>query len=792
MHRWTLLISCLLGMALSAQAAVVAVLDYEKTHGSKGLIETLRQDGSHEVKVIPEIASKNLGGAGVLIVSHQVNLDHRDVIRAFVRQGGGILMTYDAAGSGRPVGDAKHPIAKSTFPEIAESETPGWGHVPTIYTNGLIKPIRKHPITTGIPKTGFTQSYWDHVILCPVDDRMVLMEDSEKKDGFSKNRSRGTQVRWNSYSGGNAVLIAAPFGQGRVVLSALLSGQGRDNKPAALNGVERTLLLNSVHWLAGDAPLNVPQTLKASAPSKYSYTQRRLPKALSHRKSAIVVETRAVAVGGDSGRDPWVRFQLPKSVAPGRSIPVVMDAPTGSAPRAVSIIQADGTVADSVPVQAEKRADGKDQLVFVDSFWGRDVTVVFDSAESVNATGLEVRVNADRSLATITGPHFSLLVGCEGDEPTLQAARIFDWDWHPTWDGLERNNLSAPILRLAESLRPFKATPPDMDHEVGQPFPEVQGDMARTLKFPVRVTLRVGKGRLTVYRTGQVHLENFARSGRIATFLVDRYISNGRDTPETVSYDLPAIGGPWVWAQRDHRYAVGGTLRVLDRMGETGLAPGMERMVSLSGETLILTTDVKHLDRYQVSAVAVSVNTTDLPAGKRSDRQQRQTLLTHPTIRVSQRRLWKMRGTDEFFEILAEPVEIYSDLLARTMPVAQWKIQSDADPRDDNVQIAPAMAGPFAYTVKDVLAIKAMKRADPHNEDPAVWRRLYLRCRDITDIKSTSLKLTGTNEKGETVVVVPIEMHQALSLSVGIFTYGPGWAQYWHWAGRHNGRCPGR
>ncbi len=53
MHRLTLLTPCLLGMAISAQAAVVAVLDYEKTLGSKGIIETLRQDGSHEVEVIP-------------------------------------------------------------------------------------------------------------------------------------------------------------------------------------------------------------------------------------------------------------------------------------------------------------------------------------------------------------------------------------------------------------------------------------------------------------------------------------------------------------------------------------------------------------------------------------------------------------------------------------------------------------------------------------------------------------------------------------------------------------------
>jgi len=94
MNRLTMLIFCLLGAALSAQAAVVAVLDREDSQGSKGIIETLRQDRSHEVKVIREIAAENLGGTDVLIISHKYNFDHREAVREFVRQGGGVLMIY--------------------------------------------------------------------------------------------------------------------------------------------------------------------------------------------------------------------------------------------------------------------------------------------------------------------------------------------------------------------------------------------------------------------------------------------------------------------------------------------------------------------------------------------------------------------------------------------------------------------------------------------------------------------------------------------------------------------------
>ena len=52
MHRLILLVSCLLGAAIPAQAALVAVLDSEISVGAKGIIETLREVDAHEIKVI--------------------------------------------------------------------------------------------------------------------------------------------------------------------------------------------------------------------------------------------------------------------------------------------------------------------------------------------------------------------------------------------------------------------------------------------------------------------------------------------------------------------------------------------------------------------------------------------------------------------------------------------------------------------------------------------------------------------------------------------------------------------
>ena len=779
MRNLTLLTLCWLGLTVSADAVLVAILDHETSHGSKGIIQSLREDDAYQVKVISEITSENLQNVAVLIISHQYNLDCSVVVREFVRSGGGVLLTHDAAGSGRPFGgSASYARAESTFPEISETSTPGSGYM---VSSPRVKIIRKHPITEGLPDNGFNHIYWDHAILCPTDDRVVLMEDSESADEFVNNRFRGTQLRWNAYFGGNAVLIAAPFGKGRVVLSGMLLGMDRDHK-AILQGAEKTLLFNAVVWLAGNSPLGVPERIETPQTSKYA--RWILQKTPAYQKEAVFIDTQTTSLETDSAGKHWVQFRLPETVLPRQSIPVVMDLPEEWAPRTVAVVQLDGTIAESVPVQVEMREDGKSQLVFIESFPNRDVTAVFDSEENSNSKGLKVTLNTEGTLAEITGPHFSILVGVEGGEPTLQCVRVFDWDWHHTWDGLERNNLSAPILRLAESLWPFKATPPSIDHEVGLPFPEVNGDGAKTVNFPVRVTLRVGNGRLTVYRTGQTHLEKFYRSGRIATFLVDRYISDTKDIPETVSYDLPAVREPWLWALRDHRYALGGNFHVLDKMGETGLAPGMERMLSLSGDTLVFTTDVKDLQRYQLPAVPCIVTATSLPVDQRAVRTKSETPLTYPTIKVSQRRLWKMRGTDDFFEILAQPVEIYSDLVAKTPSVAQWQIQGD-----DNVQIGASMAGPFGNTVDDPMVIEQIKRADPRNEDAAVWRRLYLRCQEITDKRTTQLRLIGTDTEGEPIIVVAIEIHQAISLPTGIFTYGPMWVDYWV-RKVHGGRCP--
>jgi hypothetical protein len=765
MRILTWLTLCLVWLVNSTQGTVVAVLDREispRTIGSKGIIATLNEVGTHDIKVISEITPKNLQGVDVLIISHAYDFGRREVVRDFVRQGKGVLLTHDAAGSGRKIDGFS---GESTFPEISTTATKSSGYMPS---NSQVKIIRQHPITEGLPVNGFQHTYFDHAVLCPIVDHTVLIEDSESRDAFSQNRFRGTQVRWNSYFGGNAALIASPYGQGRVVLSGMILGINRNDKEEVLKGAERTLLLNIIDWL-GQPPLaKSSKEIKPSESSKYNKWVRSRPPI--YKDKAVSIETHMIASGIEQGGERWIRFQLPQSVSLGTSIPVVLPLLSGPIPRTVSILRDDATIEESVPVQIETLKDGEKQMVFIGTFPGREVTAVFSSDAESKPMGLKVTINASGSLAEITGPHFSLLVGCEGNEPTIQNVRIHDWDWHHTWDGLERNNLSAPILRLAESLWPFQADPPSIYHERGLPFPEVRNETSNTLKFPVRVCLQVGQGCLTVYRTGQIRMEEFAHSGRIATFMVDRYLSEEKEIPEMVSYDLPALRGTWLWALRDYRYAVGGTFHLLNKMGETGLAPGMERMVIRTGETLVLTTDIDHLTRYQTSLLPCVVKPTELSPASYKQEDKIGVPAIHPVAKVSLKRLWKMRGTDDFFDILPEPVEIYRDLLDRVVPVTKWSINAD-----NQVEIGPAMEGPFGATFEDSAVVQTMNHLNSGQEDTAVWRRIYVRCREITGMGTIRIEVKGIDDKGKTVVVVPVEIHYGLNIPTGIFTYSPQW-----------------
>ena len=163
--------------------------------------------------------------------------------------------------------------------------------------------------------------------------------------------------------------------------------------------------------------------------------------------------------------------------------------------------------------------------------------------------------------------------------------------------------MTAPVLRLAASLWPFAKAMPFVDHEKGLAMPSTSGMLASSRRFPARVQLKVGSGRIDIYNTGQMKLEGFSRLGRIATIAFDEYRQGNRRVEEAVSYDQPEVKGDWVWAVKKDNYAVGGEFEVSGKMGETGLAPGMERQIRFSGKTLVATTRHGELDRFRAGPI---------------------------------------------------------------------------------------------------------------------------------------------------------------------------------------------
>ncbi len=666
MHKGFQSILLLLMLTVNARAVTVAVLNrtaWPRSAGSEGIIKTLKAEKQYTLKVIDKISKKNLKDVDVVIISHAYDLANKDILRAFVKSGGGAMLTHDAAGSGRGA------IGTSSFPEIAKTSHKGNGY---LSPNPLIVPIKQHPITKGINPKGFKHTYWDHAILKPVDDRCVLMEDTAFKDGFMKHRFRGTQLRWNAYFGGNAVLIAAKFGKGRVVLCGLHLGQNRKHQTAVLKGDELRLLNNSIDWLAGKTPLDLPEKIIPTKNSKYS----------SHLT---------------------------------QNLPAYL-------PNAITVI---------------------------------------DKGKSGN--NIKITISDKDELAKISTKEFEIVVAVEkkSNQPTIQSLKVRDFYWHRTWDGLERNSLTAPILRLSKSLWPFQKPFPSIYHERGKPLPAIKGKEISVDDF---VTLKVGRGTITVSADGTITLDGFCKEGRIATEAIDGYLKASKFIEETVSYDQPTITGDWIWLIKRGSFAIGGKFTIADKMGETGLSTGMERKVYLNSNKLIIVTDIDKLNQLTNKNINKKTNK------KSAEKEKAFKVFTVRPRFVQLRRLLKMRGSDEFFPILPEPIELYKDEFPHNPKVVSWRITEA-----DNFLISFDNASGFQKQIANNDFAKANKTFDPYNEDKYVWRRFFIKYTGGKFPVTTQAKLIGSDKSGKIVIVVPLKLAVYVSLPIGIFTYSAQW-----------------
>ncbi len=185
-------------------------------YGATSIRQWLGAQEGVEVRQLARIAPDVLAPAHVVVIPQPMNPDTIDeegvaALREFVRAGGGLVVTHDAAGfRGHP------PI----IPEICA------GGVEKVDADRW-RPAGDHPIARALPAGEHGQSYYDQIVL--------------------EARPRGTIVA-ESTDAGAPIAVAGEFGRGRYVAIGLAVGIDHDANDLAPTGAEAQLLLAAVRW----------------------------------------------------------------------------------------------------------------------------------------------------------------------------------------------------------------------------------------------------------------------------------------------------------------------------------------------------------------------------------------------------------------------------------------------------------------------------------------------------------------------------------------------------------------
>ena len=742
--------------SMSHAAINVGIVVSSDSASSTGISQTLEDlPEDYKVRTIDRVHPDVLSDVDVLILS-EYKKEQVGTIRTFVQQGGGIIVLC-----------AK---ADGLFPELVQPFDLGSWQVSI--PSQMLKPIRNHPITKGVSAKGFRCSFpAGRMSLFPADDRFVLMEDQPVADGHQSNRMQGSQLRWFNCYGGNAVLMAAPFARGRVVVCGFLMGAKAWKKevPRKVDGDEKTLLQNSIAWAAGQRPLGVPEACpKTQQGSKYR--KQIFPGPDVYDKGAIaVIDGPNDAPGKGTASSFKVSFMLASDAPLGMYTPLSMVLSKACDVNEGIVLDNVGREVARVPVQVERNEQGQSKINFIACLSTRKNTMIFHK-NADRKPGLTVRINRDASLAEVTGETFRLLLAGEQGQATIQSLEIFDPQWHHTWDGLERMSLSAPLLRLSPTLWPFEELPPSVFSEKGRSFPAFIGNGVKEHRAYVKMQIRVGAGEMTVYSTGLMKLSNVFGSGRIATWGFDGYQADKEWYEETASYDFPGVQAPsgWVWGIKQDRYALGGSYRIVNIMGETGLSPGLERQISLDGDVLAVVTNLDNLGRYGGNLTEIEVSATVLETNCTVPSENNPDVVRLAKRTIQLRKLLKMRDTNMFFPLLPRPLEIYKDEIPEGNSLARIELTvSDKAP----VQISARMDGEFGEAVSMEQVREAIQLYDPENEDTDVAARVFLTYRGTEYPRTFEISLQLKDAQGRLVGVVPVLVNASITAPLGIFTY---------------------
>jgi len=199
---------------------------YQNAYGAEEIYTQLNSISDFNCFYLPRLDNECMAQADVIVIpqakSSTFFTQGKNEIREMVRRGKGLLLTHDAT-----------LVARELFPSLLRDNQEKIMRV----QNNALKVVGRHPVTANLEAgeqfiPGFA---FDHYSFVPGWKASTLAEDTR----------------------GNKVILAGPFEKGKVVLFGTLPGVfstwddcDRFLKDRTLEGTERQLLINAVHWLA--------------------------------------------------------------------------------------------------------------------------------------------------------------------------------------------------------------------------------------------------------------------------------------------------------------------------------------------------------------------------------------------------------------------------------------------------------------------------------------------------------------------------------------------------------------
>ena len=206
----------------------VGIWDDENSAGVKGICEALKQETALSVGLItdPQLTFGALFKYDVIVIGSRGGVEEStaQAMRVYAQAGGGVLLHHDSCGYRK--------WAKPLFPEICG------GGVRAARTVKL-RPVAgcHHPMLEYLPPE-FNHDYYDHIVLVPGPQGVVIVEDA---------------------GDGTSAVAVGQVGHGRVVANGCITGIAADNGEVAPRGGELQLLLNAVKWLGSPGVTTLPK-----------------------------------------------------------------------------------------------------------------------------------------------------------------------------------------------------------------------------------------------------------------------------------------------------------------------------------------------------------------------------------------------------------------------------------------------------------------------------------------------------------------------------------------------------